>query len=43
MHPIQSARLVFYKRQQTNQLFEKSFNYYNPVQQFYLDNCGLVA
>jgi hypothetical protein len=35
MHPIQSARLVFYKRQQTNQLFEKSFNYYYPVQQFY--------
>ena len=34
MHPIQSARLVFYKRQQTNQLFEKSFNYYYPVQQF---------
>ena len=35
MHPIQSTRLVFYKRQQTNQLFEKSFNYYYLVQQFY--------
>ena len=36
MHPIQSARLVFYKRKQTNQLFEKSFNYYYLVQQFIL-------
>ena len=35
MHPIQSTRLVFYKRQQTNQLFEKSFNYYYSIQQFY--------
>ena len=35
MHLIESARLVFYKRQQINQLFEKSFNYYYLVQQFY--------